>query len=118
MVSGLRYQGGMMHTIIGITAVLITVVAVVNLGHAALLGFRLAQRMRQRDAERWLDLWLPTWGSPREAAAWLRRWRSILSAADPAMLALREDGGVVMLRHARLFAWAETWAMLALLIAA
>ena len=107
----------MVDAIIGITTVLVTGVAIVNVGSAALLGARLVRRVRQRNPERWLDLWLPAWRSPREALAWLAAWRAILDSTDPLIAAVRRDARVLMLRHVQLFAWSESWAMLVTLIA-
>jgi hypothetical protein len=106
----------MADAIIRITTLLVAVVAVVNFGYAVLLVARLARRVRQRYPERWLGLWLPAWRSPREALDWLATWRAILSSADPLIAAFRRDARVLMLRHAQLFAWSETWAMLVVLI--
>jgi hypothetical protein len=107
----------MVDAIIRMTTLLVAVVALVNLGHAVLLGVRLACRIRQRHPDRWLELWLPAWRSPREALAWLEAWRAILGSGDPLLTKIRTDGRAVMLRHAQLFAWSETWAMLVLLLA-
>jgi hypothetical protein len=106
----------MVDAIIRITTLLVAVVALVNLGHAALLGARLARRVRQHHPDRWMDLWLPAWRSPREAFAWLKTWRAILGSGDPLMATLRLDGRAVMVRHAQLFAWSETWAMFVVLL--
>jgi hypothetical protein len=107
----------MVDAIIRITTLLVAVVAIVNVGYAVVLIARLARRVRQRHPDRWLELWLPAWRSPREALKWLATWRTILGSADPLIAALRCDARVVMLRHAQLFAWSETWAMLVVLIA-
>jgi hypothetical protein len=107
----------MVDAIIRITTLLVTVVAMVNVGYAALLGLRLARRIRQRHPERWLELVLPAWRSPREALRWLKMWRAVLGSSDPLIAAVRREARVVMVRHAQLFAWSETWAMLVLLIA-
>jgi hypothetical protein len=107
----------MVDAIIRITALLVAVVAIVNVAHAVLLGARLARRVRQRQPDRWLQLWLPAWRSPREARAWVQGWRVILGSGDPLVAAIRNDGRTVMVRHAQLFAWAETWAMLVVLMA-
>ena len=107
----------MVEAIIRITTVLVVLVALVNAGHAVLLGVRLARRVRQRHPDRWMDLWFPAWRSPREALAWLKSWRAVLGSSDPLMAAIRLDGRAVLVRHAQLFAWAETWSMLAVLIA-
>ena len=107
----------MVDAIIRITTLLVVVVALVNLGHAVMLAARLARRVRQRHPERWLNLWLPAWRSPREALSWFATWRALLGSADPLITALRIDGRTVMVRHAQLFAWSETWAMLVILIA-
>ena len=107
----------MVDAIIRITTLLVVVVALVNLGHAVMLAARLARRVRQRHPERWLNLWLPAWRSPREALSWFATWRALLGSADPLIAALRIDGRTVMVRHAQLFAWSETWAMLVILIA-
>jgi hypothetical protein len=107
----------MVDAIIRITTVLVVVVALVNLGHAILLGARLAHRVRQRHPERWLDLFLPAWRSPREALGWLATWRALLFSADPLIAALRTDGRTILVRHAQLFAWSESWSMLVILIA-
>ena len=104
----------MVDAIIRITALLVALVALVNIGHAVLVGVRLARRIVQRHPGR---LWLPAWRSPREALGWLATWRSILGSTDPLIAGLRGDARRVMLRHAQLFAWSETWAMLAVLIA-
>src|SRR2546423_5636309 len=108
-------QGGMVDAIIRITTLLIAVIALVNLGHGLLLAARLARRVRQRYPERWIALVLPAWRSPREAFSWLMTWRTLLSSADPLIAALRTDGRTVIVRHAQLFAWSETWAMLVVL---
>ena len=107
----------MVDAIIRITTLLVAVVAIVNLGHAALAVVRLARRIHQRHPERWLDLWLPAWRSPREALRWLQAWRAILGSTDPLIAALRCDARVALVRHAQLFAWSETWAMLVVMIA-
>jgi hypothetical protein len=107
----------MVDAIIRITTLLVAVIALVNLGHGVLLATRLARRVRQRHPERWLELWLPAWRSPREAFNWLATWRALLGSADPLIAALRTDGRTVMVRHAQLFAWSETWSMLVVLIA-
>jgi hypothetical protein len=62
-------------------------------------------------------LCLPTWGSPREASAWFSSWRAILRSPDPLVAAVRADGRSMMVRHAQLFAWTETWAMLVIFMA-
>ncbi len=111
-------QGGMVDAIIRITTLLVLLVAIVNLGHGVLLAARLARRMRQRYPQRWLELWLPAWRSPREAFRWFATWRALLGSADPLIVALRIDGRTVMIRHAQLFAWSETWSMLVVLMAA
>ena len=108
---------GMVNAVIQITTVLVAVVAIVNVAYAIVLGTRLARRIRERHPERWLDLWLPAWRSPREALNWLAAWRAILGSADPLIAGVRSDARVVMLRHAQLFAWSESWAMLVVLIA-
>jgi hypothetical protein len=107
----------MVDAIIRITTLLVAVVAVVNVGYAVLLGVRLTRRIAQRHPGRGLELWLPAWRSPREASRWLRTWSAILGSTDPIIAALRRDARVLMLRHAQLFAWSESWAMLVLLIA-
>jgi hypothetical protein len=107
----------MIDAIIRITTLLVAVVALVNLGHAVLLGVRFVRRIRERHPDRWLELWLPAWRSPREALAWIKAWRAILGSGDPLLAAVRMDGRAAMLRHAQLFAWSETWAMLVLLLA-
>jgi hypothetical protein len=107
----------MVDAIIRITMLLVAVVAIVNLGHGVLVAARLARRVAQRHPERGLELWLPAWRSPRELLGWFATWRALLGSADPLIAALRVDGRVVVLRHAQLFAWAETWAMLVVLIA-
>jgi len=107
----------MVDAIIRITTLLVTVVAMVNMGYAALLGVRLARRIYQRHPERWLELVLPAWRSPREARHWLATWRALLASPDPLIAAIRREARRVMVRHAQLFAWSETWAMLVLLIA-
>ena len=117
MVPGLRYGRGMVDAIIRITLMLVAVVALVNLGHGVLLAARLARRVRQRHPHGWLRLWLPAWRSPREALAWLATWRALFTSADPLVAAVRADGRAVIMRHAQLFAWCETWAMLVVLIA-
>jgi hypothetical protein len=117
VVSGLRYTGVMVDAIIRITTLLVAVVAIVNLAQVVLIGARLARRVRQQQPDRWLQLWLPAWRSPREAFAWLTSWRAILTSGDPLIAAIRSDGRTLMVRHAQLFAWAETWAMLVVLMA-
>ena len=107
----------MVDAIIRITTLVVAVMALVNLGHGVMLGARLAQRVRQRHPDSWLRLWLPAWRSPRELFAWLRTWRGELSSGDPLVAAIRVDGRAVMMRHAQLFAWSETWAMMVVLIA-
>ena len=107
----------MVDAIIRITTVLVAGLAVVNFGYAALLGVRLVRRVRQREPERWLALWLPAWRSPREALTWLAAWRAILTSTDPLIAAVRRDARVLLLRHAQLFAWSESWALLVTLIA-
>ena len=107
----------MVDAIIRITTVLVAVLAIVNFGYAALLGVRLVRRVRQRDPERWLELWLPAWRSPREALKWLAAWRAVLTSTDPLIATVRRDARVLMLRHAQLFAWSESWSMLVTLIA-
>jgi hypothetical protein len=107
----------MVDAIIRITTLLVAVIALVNLGHGVLLVARLARRVRQRHPERWVELWLPAWRSPREAFSWLATWRATLGSTDPLIAALRTDGRTVMVRHAQLFAWSETWSMLVVLIA-
>jgi hypothetical protein len=106
----------MVDAIIRITVVLVMVVALVNLGHGVLLAGRLARRVSQRQPNGWLGLLLPTWRSPREAVAWLATWRALFTSADPIIAAVRRDGRTVMMRHAQLFAWCETWAMLVLFV--
>ena len=108
----------MVDAIIKITVVLVTVVALVNVGHGVLLVGRLARRVSQRQPNGWLGLVLPTWRSPREAVAWLATWRALFTCADPLIAAVRRDGRTVIMRHAQLFAWCETWAMLVLLVSA
>jgi hypothetical protein len=49
--------------------------------------------------------------------AWLAAWRGVLGSGDPLVAAVRMEGRAVLLRHAQLFAWAETWAMLIVMIA-
>ena len=107
----------MVDAIIRITTLMVTAVALVNIGYAVLIGVRLARRIAQRHPGRSLGLWLPAWRSPREALGWLATWRSILGSTDPLIAGLRGDARRMMLRHAQLFAWSETWAMLAVLIA-
>ena len=107
----------MVDAIIRITTLLVVTVALVNLGHAVLLTARLARRLRQRQPRRWLEFWLPVWRSPREARRWLGQWRAVLGGADPLIAAVRADGRTLIVRHAQLFAWSETWAMLVVLIA-
>jgi len=107
----------MVDAIIRITTVLVVMVATVNLGHAVLLGVRLARRIRQRHPDRWMELWVPAWRSPREALAWVKSWREALGSSDPLVAAIRLDGRAVLIRHAQLFAWSETWSMLVVLIA-
>jgi hypothetical protein len=107
----------MVDSIIRITTLLVAAVALVNIGYAVLIGVRLARRIAQRHPGRALGLWLPAWRSRREALGWLATWRSILGSTDPLIATLRGDARRVMLRHAQLFAWSETWAMLAVLIA-
>lgn len=117
MVPGLRIPESMVDAIIRITALLVVLVALVNLGHAALLVVRLARRLRQRHPHRWHELCVPVWRSPREALAWLAAWRGLLGSGDPLVAALRIEGRAVLVRHAQLFAWAETWAMLVVMVA-
>lgn len=107
----------MVDAIIRVTAVLVAVVAVLNIAHGALLGVRLARTVRQRHPDRWLELWVPVWSSPREALRWLGAWREMLGSADPLVAAIRVDVRAVLLRHAQLFAWSETWSMLVVLVA-
>jgi hypothetical protein len=107
----------MVDAIIRITTLLVAVVAIANVGYAAVLGVRLARRIRQQHPDRWLELLLPAWRSPREALRWLATWRAVLGSTDPLIAALRRDARILMLRHAQLFAWSETWSMLVLLIA-
>ena len=107
----------MVEQIIRITTLLVAVVATVNAAHGAVLAVRLARRIRARHPDRWLQLLFPAWRSPHEARAWLRFWREALGAPDPLLAAIRADGRAVLIRHARLFAWSETWSMLVVLIA-
>ena len=107
----------MVDAIVQITTVLVAVIALVNLGHGVLLAARLARRVRQRHPGRGVELWLPVWRSPREAFAWFATWRTTLTSPDPLIAALRTDGRTVLVRHAQLFAWSETWSMLVVLIA-
>jgi hypothetical protein len=107
----------MVDAIIRITMLLVVLVALVNLGHAALLVVRLVRRLRERHPDRWRELCLPAWRSPREVLAWLAAWRGVLGSGDPLVAAVRMEGRAVLLRHAQLFAWAETWAMLIVMIA-
>jgi len=107
----------MVDAIIRLTTLLVAVMVVINLGHAAVLATKLALRVRQQHPDRWVWLCLPTWTSPREAFAWLSSWRAILGSADPLVVALRADGRCMIVRHAQLFAWTETWAMLVILMA-
>lgn len=111
------YPWVMVDAIIRMTTLLVALVAVANLGHAALVAARLVRRVRERQPERWLELLLPAWRSPREAVAWLETWRAILGAPDPIVATVRMDGRAVLVRHAQLFAWSETWAMLVVIIA-
>jgi hypothetical protein len=106
----------MVDAIIRITVMLVAVVALVNLGYGVRLAGRLARCARQRHPNGWLGLWLPAWRSPREAVAWLAAWRALLTSTDPLIAAVRRDGRTVLMRHAQLFAWCETWAMLVVLI--
>ena len=107
----------MVDAIIRITTLVVMIVALVNLGHGVVLAARLARRVRQRHPERWAELLLPAWRTPREAFGWLATWRALFTSADPLIAALRMDGRAVILRHAQLFAWSESWAMLVVLIA-
>lgn len=107
----------MVDAIIRITTLLVALVAILNIGYAVLLAVRLARRIAQRHPERGLELWLPAWRSPREAFRWMRTWGAIFASTDPVIAALRRDARVLMLRHAQLFAWSESWAMLIILIA-
>jgi hypothetical protein len=107
----------MVDAIIRLTTVLVSIMVLVNLGYAALLAGRLALRVRQQHPDRWLRLCVPCWRSPREARSWLASWRAIGGSADPLMAAVRADGRAVLVRHAQLFAWSETWALLVILIA-
>lgn len=107
----------MVDAIIRMTTLLVALVAIINVGYAALLAIRFARRIRQRHPERWLELWLPAWRSPRDARKWLATWRTLLGSTDPLIAAVRADARNLLLRHAQLFAWSETWAMLVVLIA-
>jgi hypothetical protein len=107
----------MVDAIIRLTTVLITLIALVNVAHGVLVLARLARRVRQRHPERWVAMCLPAWQSSREASSWLASWRTLLRSPDPLVAALRIDGRTVLVRHAQLFAWSETWAMLVILIA-
>jgi hypothetical protein len=60
---------------------------------------------------------MPLWRSPRDAWTWVASWRRVLGSGDPLVAAVRADGRSIVLRHAQLFAWTETWAMLVILIA-
>jgi hypothetical protein len=107
----------MVDAIIRITTLLVVGIALVNVAHAALLLARLAGRVRQQHPDTWTTLWLPAWRSPAEAVRWLRAWRTVFGSNDPLVAAVRTDGRTVLLRHAQLFAWSESWAMLVIIIA-
>ena len=107
----------MVDAIIRLTTLLIAVMVVINLGYAAMLAGRLVRRVRQQHPDRWVWLFMPTWSSPREALTWFSSWRAILRSADPLVASVRADGRSMLVRHAQLFAWTETWAMLVILLA-
>jgi hypothetical protein len=107
----------MVDAIIRLTTMLVVVMVVINLGYAGMLAVRLARRIRQQHPDRWVWLLLPTWRSPREALAWFSAWCAILCSTDPLVASVRADGRSMIVRHAQLFAWTETWAMLVIFMA-
>jgi hypothetical protein len=100
----------MVDVIIRVTVLAVLAVATVNILHAALLSVRLARHLR---AGRYgdLGLWFPIFHSMSDAAAWVARWRSIVTSGQPAMVAIRHDARVIVGRYVYLMLMSNAWGM-------
>jgi len=98
----------MVDVIIRVTVLAVLAVAAVNILHAALLSVRLARHLR---AGRYgdLGLWFPIFHSMSDAAAWVARWRSIVMSGEPAMVAIRRDGRMIVVRYMHLMLMSNAW---------
>ena len=100
----------MIDVIIRVTVLAVFAVAAVNIAHAVLLSIRLARHLRGgRYGD--LGLWFPIFRSLSDAGTWLTHWRSILNSGQPAMVAIRHDGRLIVGRFMHLMLMSNAWGM-------
>ena len=100
----------MVDVIIRVTVFAVLAVAAVNILHGLVLTVRFACHVH-RSGRGGLSLWLPTFRSTADVAAWLARWRSIVMSAEPAMVAIRRDGRLIVGRYFHLVLMSNAWGM-------
>ena len=100
----------MVDVIIRVTVFAVLAVAAVNILHGILVTVRFACHVR-RSSRGGLSLWLPTFQSAADVAAWLARWRSIVTSGEPAMVAIRRDSRLIVGRYFHLMLMSNAWGM-------
>jgi hypothetical protein len=101
----------MIDTVIRLTVLAVMALAAANAVHAACVFVRFARQIAQRAPHGGLSFWLPAFTSVRDARVWLARWKSVLAAQDPVMIALRVDARMVLTRHIHLTLLSNSWAI-------
>lgn len=101
----------MVDTIIRLTVLAVLALAAANAVHAASVFVRFVRQMGRHAPHGGLSFWLPAFSSVRDARVWLARWRSLLTAQDPVMIALRLDARLVLARHFHLTLLSHGWAI-------
>jgi len=102
---------GMSDTVIRLTVLAVGALAAANTVHAAYVFVRFARQIARRAPHGGLSFWLPAFSSVRDARVWLARWKSVLAAQDPVMIALRLDARTVLTRHFHLTLLSNSWAI-------
>ena len=111
MVPGLPLPPGMVDTVIRLTVLAVLALAAANALHAAMVFVRFARHVSRCAPHGGLSFWLPAFGSMRDARIWLGHWRALFGSHDPALVALRLDARLVLMRHLHLTLLSNTWAI-------
>ena len=101
----------MVDTIIRLTVLAVLALALANALHAVIVFVRFARQIARRAPHGGLSFWLPAFGSMRDARIWLGHWRALFGSHDPALVALRLDARLVLMRHLHLTLLSNTWAI-------
>jgi len=96
----------MVDAIIRLTVLVVLVLGTLNAAHALRIVARVGRHLARRpDA---LALVFPVFRSAADVRAWLARWRRLLDS-EPALVTVRRDARLVLVRHIHLTVASHTW---------